>query len=299
MVKVSRSKSFGRRAPLRRSAAFATAFVTGQIKLGTKSNAMTTQGPFRTLEELGVSLASAGVSAKDQTTLLNMALPAVALQSTAAIDNDIPIGASKIGGAPDLPPNFSWPMRAPTTAGDANLEALHAVLAEMKAQTFAKGYFTEQNYIDGIANIQSELDRKTKLFGELAPLTFVLQLDLEDQATGTSIDPDFPQVGRLLLFYDMVLRPWFARDKDKHPLFQIVHDKTPKAELKRRAAPNLGYPLVEFSKDDPRDVPFLHNHMPSARITPVFTYTLPDNHTQPFFFESILSWKRCATTEME
>jgi hypothetical protein len=53
---------------------------------------MATQGPFRTLEELGASLTSVGVSALDQRMLLLMARPAMALQSTAADDSDIPIG---------------------------------------------------------------------------------------------------------------------------------------------------------------------------------------------------------------
>jgi uncharacterized protein YwqG len=248
-----------------------------------KGGSMTTKGPFRTLEELGASLASAGVSAADQRLLLLMARPALALQSKAADDADIPIGDSKIGGAPDLPPNFQWPMRGPTTEGDASLEAMRDLIAQMKARTFAKDYWTEQNYIDGIARTQSELDAKTKLFHAQAPLTFIMQLDLEAIATGGSPDPELPQRGRLLVFYDMIIRPWFARDDKDQQQFQIVHDTTPKSELVRRAAPDPGYPLVEFSKDDPRDVPFLRNHMPTARIVPVFTYTLPDNHTQPMF----------------
>jgi uncharacterized protein YwqG len=261
----------------------ATAALLG---FATRSNAMTTQGPFRTLDELSASLASAGVSALDQRILLNFALPALALQSKAADDNDIPVGASKIGGAPDLPPNFLWPMRGPTTLGDMSLDGMQDLVAQMKARTFAKDYWTEQNYIDGIARTQSELDAKTKLYHAPAPLTFIMQIDLKAIADGQSVDPDLPQRGRLLVFYDMIARPWFARDKDKRPLFQIIHDTTPTAELIRRAAPELGYPLVEFTDDDPRDKPFLRNHMPAARILPVFTYTVPDNKTQPMFSRS-------------
>lgn len=275
-----------RRDILQRGGAAGATAVAAQFGFTVMSNAMATQGPFRTLEELGASLASAGVSAIDQRMLLNLALPAMALQSKAADDNDIPIGASKIGGAPDLPPNFPWPMRGPTTAGDMSLEGLHDLLAQMKARTFAKEYWTEQNYIDGIARTQSELDAKTNLYHAPAPLTFLMQLDLEALAVSQSVDPDLPQRGRLLVFYDMIVRPWFARDKDKRSLFQIVHDTTPKAELERRAAPDPGYPLVDFPKDDTRDVPFLRNHMPAARIIPVFTYTVPDNKTQPLFSRS-------------
>jgi uncharacterized protein YwqG len=289
MVKLSRNNPLPRRKFLKHGAALTAAAMAGQMGFGTRSIAMTTQGPFRTRDELGASLASAGVLPEDQRMLLDMALPALALQSTAAADHEIPIGASKIGGAPDLPHSFPWPMRAPTTAGNASIKALQELLAQMEARTFAPDYFTEQNYIDGIARTRSELEAKTMLYGAAAPLTFIMQLDLEILAHVPSVDPDFPQEGRLLVFYDMIMRPWFARDEDKQPLFQIVHDKSPKTELERRAAPELGYPLVAFSEDDPRDVPFLRNHLPAARINPIFTYTLPDNHTQPMFSRSLLT----------
>jgi uncharacterized protein YwqG len=275
-----------RRNILHRAAASVAAAAPTLFGFSTRCHAMATQGPFRTLEELAASLASAGVSATDQRILLNLALPSIALQSKSADDIDIPIGASKIGGAPDLPPDFPWPTRGPTTVGDMSLAGIQDLIAQMKARTFAKGYFTEQNYIDGIARSQRELDAKTDLYHAPAPLTFVMQLDLEALATVQPVDPDLPQRGRMLLFYDMIARPWFARDKDKRPLFQIVHDTTPKAKLERRTAPDPGYPLVNFSDDDPRDVPFLRNHMPAARFMPVFTYTLPDNKTQPMFSRS-------------
>lgn len=245
-----------------------------------------TKGPFRTLEDLGASLASAGVSALDQRMLLNMALPALALQSKAASDSDIPIGASKIGGAPDLPPGLDWPMRAPTTVGDGELSGLQNIVAQMKARTFGGGDWTEQQYLEGMARAQRELDAKTKVYRAPAPLTFVMQLDLESLVTTPSVDPDLPQTGRLLIFYDMIARPWFARDEKKRPQFQIIHDTTPKSSLERRASPDLGYPLVEFSQDDHRDTPFLRNHMPAARIEPVFTFTVPDDKTQPLFSRS-------------
>ncbi len=247
---------------------------------------MATQGPFRTLEELGASLASAGVSELDQRMFLNMALPALALQSKEADDIDIPIGASKIGGAPDLPVGFEWPTRAPTSLGDGELKALQDIAAQMNERTFAGSEWTVQQYVDGFIRTQREIDAKTKLYHAPAPLTFVMQLDLEALAAVWSVDPDLPREGRLLVFYDMIARPWFARDKDKRPLFKIVHDATPKFALERRTAPDLGYPLVEFAEDDARATPFLRNHMPAARIIPVFTYTLPDNKTQPLFSRS-------------
>jgi uncharacterized protein YwqG len=153
----------------------------------------------------------------------------------------------------------------------------------MKARTFGGGDWTEQQYLDGIARTEGELNAKSKLYKSEAPLTFLMQLDLAELAALGPIDPDYPREGRLLVFYDMIVRPWFARDAENRPSFQVIHDMTQKSELERRSAPDPGYPLLEFTKDDPRDTPFLRNHMPAARIVPVFTYTLPDDHTQPMF----------------
>lgn len=41
--------------------------------------------------------------------LLRLARPALRMEQTKADDRRIPVGASKIGGLPDLPPGFSWP----------------------------------------------------------------------------------------------------------------------------------------------------------------------------------------------
>jgi len=45
--------------------------------------------------------------------LTEQAAPAVLLVTTPAAEETIPLGGSKIGGAPDLPPGMSWPVRPP------------------------------------------------------------------------------------------------------------------------------------------------------------------------------------------
>jgi uncharacterized protein YwqG len=275
-----------RRNVLQRGGAVGALTLFGQFAMSIRSYAMATQGPFRTLEDLGASLASAGLPIADQRLLLAMARPALALQSKAADDADIPIGDSKIGGAPDVPVGFTWPTRAPTSTNDGQLNALKDIVERMNARTFGGSDWTEEQYLTGIERTERELNALTKLYRSQAPLTFVMQLDLESIATLQSVDPDLPHRGRLLVFYDMIARPWFARDDQKQPLFQIVHDTTPKFALERRTAPELGYPLIDFPEYDPMDVPFLRNHMPAARIAPVFTFTIPDNHTQPMFSRS-------------
>jgi uncharacterized protein YwqG len=274
-----------RRNVLQRGGGLGALTLFGQFAMSIRSYAMATQGPFRTLEELGASLASAGISASNQRILLALARPAIALGSKAAEDKDIAIGVSKIGGAPDVPPGFTWPTRGPVK-DDGHLKALQDIIAQRKSRTFGGGDRTEQQYLDGIALTEREFNAKSKLYKSEAPLTFLMQLDLAELVALGPIDPDYPREGRLLVFYDMIVRPWFARDAENHPSFQVIHDMTPKSELERRSAPDPGYPLLEFTKDDPRDFSFLRNHMPAARIVPVFTYTLPDNYTQPMFSRS-------------
>jgi uncharacterized protein YwqG len=38
-----------------------------------------------------------------------LTLPAIAIEAHAASDDDLPVGASKLGGQPDLPPDTEWP----------------------------------------------------------------------------------------------------------------------------------------------------------------------------------------------
>ncbi len=45
-----------------------------------------------------------------QDALIELLRPAIALCATKADDAHIPLGASKFGGAPDVPTNFEWPM---------------------------------------------------------------------------------------------------------------------------------------------------------------------------------------------
>lgn len=42
--------------------------------------------------------------------LLRLARPALRMKTRKAKDDSIPVGASKIGGLPDLPPGFAWPL---------------------------------------------------------------------------------------------------------------------------------------------------------------------------------------------
>ena len=87
-------------------------------------------GAYRTLDELSASLLASGVSAEEAKILLPLAKPAIALQSTAADDTTIALGASKIGGSPDVPRDFVWPERQPTAFGLSVFQTLRGYLSD-------------------------------------------------------------------------------------------------------------------------------------------------------------------------
>ncbi len=60
---------------------------------------------------LQASLASIKLPDAASAQLLEQARPAVMLATRAAADQTIDVGASKIGGMPDVPPDFVWPLR--------------------------------------------------------------------------------------------------------------------------------------------------------------------------------------------
>jgi hypothetical protein len=63
-----------------------------------------------TPEELRARLVSAGLG-RHADALVGLARPSARLRSTPTSDEDLRIGASKLGGNPDLPPSFRWPDR--------------------------------------------------------------------------------------------------------------------------------------------------------------------------------------------
>ncbi len=109
--------------------------------------------------------------ARLQDAVIERLLPAIALTATRADDADISIGASKFGGAPDVPADFAWPMWKPTNYGQS-------------------------------AGAQS--------YGEAAPLSFVAQINLNEIAP-FDLKSQLPKSGTLSFFYfmaDELTMPW-------------------------------------------------------------------------------------------
>lgn len=104
--------------------------------------------------------------------LIGSLRPAVRLTATPVEQDDLPIGASRMGGLPDLPLGFGWPEWLAT---------------------------------------RQEWDAKARQMRKLPParerLDFLAQINLADVAHVLP-DSGLPATGSLLFFYDGVAQPW-------------------------------------------------------------------------------------------
>ncbi|ASM71034.1 MULTISPECIES: DUF1963 domain-containing protein [Roseobacteraceae] len=90
--------------------------------------------------------------------LSEQALPAVSLETVPHAEASIPLGASKMGGAPDLPRGMPWPMRPPYADAQIKLEhyrsligvtlAKAGIVPEWMTPDEGKHYVAEQRRIE-------------------------------------------------------------------------------------------------------------------------------------------------------
>jgi Domain of unknown function (DUF1963) len=154
-----------------------------------------------------------------------------------------PIGASRLGGEPDLPPNVDWPTRPPINAepryagpvpGSVLLGPRHWLHRLFRTQDWRR---VSQQWERAR---EAEKDRRNRAW----PLSFVAQIDFAELHAARSLD-GFPPAGRLLLFCDGVDFPWGAREEQVHA--RVVFTELPADRLQRRRHPQ------EFDEagDDP------------------------------------------------
>ncbi|MFC2250900.1 DUF1963 domain-containing protein [Labrys portucalensis] len=184
-------------------------------------------------ESLHSSLSEAGLAPGSVARLAEQARPALVLETTPCEESRIPLGASKIGGLPDLPDTMAWPERPPY--GDA-AERTQAHLTEadrLASEATRPGSWLTPEHAREASREQSDLARAvTAVF----PLAFIAQLDL----AALSLTPGFPAAlphhGRLLLFCDYWVKP---KPYDPHAAagLRLIWDKTPVERLERKAEP--------------------------------------------------------------
>lgn len=187
----------------------------------------------RTHEEFRSSLAASGLPRPLVDRLVAQARPALLLVTQAAEDSAIPLGASKLGGWPDLPADTEWPRRGPY-ADAARRAGLHREAASrLLADARRPGSWIS---LEDAQRFHREYMAKADSVETTFPLSFISQLDLAALAREKGFDPAFPSEGRLLLFYDFWERPEeFAPESSAG--WQLIWDRSPIEGLVRTQIP--------------------------------------------------------------
>lgn len=201
----------------------------------------------RSRDELRESLEEVDLPEEIVSRLVAQARPALLLTSDAADDSAIPLGASKLGGAPDLARGTAWPERPPypdaeTRAGQHRRDA-ERLLADSKKP---KSWMTPEQ---GESFSQTHLAQADAI-GRPFPLAFFGQFDLAGLSKVEGFEATLPREGRLLVFYDFWEQPeGFTPEASVG--WRVIWDRTPAGDLERLAIPDA---LSAISDDEWRTV---------------------------------------------
>jgi uncharacterized protein YwqG len=158
--------------------------------------------------------------------------------------SNTPLGSSRLGGEPDMPPDIDWPVRpAFESKGDSAGPMpgrillgphhwLHRLLRTQRWKQASEGWERSR---------QAERHVRDRAW----PLSFVAQIDFAELHAVHALD-SFPPAGRLLLFCDPFDWPWGEREDQARA--RAVFTDQPAEHLQRRHAP------LEFEGPEAREV---------------------------------------------
>jgi uncharacterized protein YwqG len=198
---------------------------------------------FKTSEDIERRLIDeAGVSPQDARTLASLAKPAVWLETRSAHrEDEIPLGATKLGGHPDLPHDMPWPVRPPYPHADTL--AKHSRDCMTSPDSKWPKATPEQ-----CAAIRADAAQHVYAVEHDFPLSFIAQINFADMWAAGPLDADMPRSGMLYVFYDMQTQPWGFDPRERIGCSIAFHDVASES-LSRREAPSLLDALPEQNKD--------------------------------------------------
>ena len=147
--------------------------------------------------------------------------------------DDAPPGASRLGGAPDLPAGMAWPERPPYPDA-AKRGAGHRRKAErlLEDSQRPKSWMTPEQGERFSREHLAQADAVERPF----PLAFFGQFDLAALARVDGFDPLLPDSGRLLVFYDFWQQPE-EFTPEAAVGWRVIWDDGPAEALARAAIP--------------------------------------------------------------
>jgi Domain of unknown function (DUF1963) len=161
---------------------------------------------FRSVHDLELSLQAAGIG-EEARDIARTLRPVLLFLRQQMPDADVRVGASKIGGDPDLPEGFVWPERPPLADAKARASALarRGLDAAKRLEELRESdpSLISQEQIDSVVAKHRGM---AAVLAVPMPLAFAAQLDLAALAQEAGFPEDFPDTGLLSIFSDTTSR---------------------------------------------------------------------------------------------
>ncbi len=185
---------------------------------------------FTSSEDLARSLATKGIDKAMCEKLAGLAKPMVWLRTRPSADEgDISVGATKIGGRPDLPTGMAWPSRPAYPDGDARKKEFAAQVSQIDTYTWASRAQREE--------MRTEAKAMASMVERAFPLSFIAQINLADVRSAGPVDPDLPDTGLISIFYDTLIQPWGFQVSDHVGTKILYHPGNAGAQSLARSSP--------------------------------------------------------------
>jgi len=157
--------------------------------------------------------------------------------------SNTPVGASRLGGEPDMPPDIDWPVRP---ALESNIDAgpMPGRML-MGPRHWLHRLFRTQRWKQVSERWERGRQAESYVRNRAWPLSFVAQIDFAELHIVHALD-GFPPAGRLLLFCDPFDWPW--GESEDQARARVVFTAEPAERLQRRRAP------PEFAGPEAREV---------------------------------------------
>lgn len=144
-----------------------------------------------------------------------------------------PLGACRLGGEPDMPPDIDWPTRPPFT-GEAGYAGPYPADILLARWHWLHRLYSTRRWKDALERWERSQQAERDVRNRTWPLSFIAQVDFAEVHAAQGLD-GFPPAGRLLFFCDPFDWPWGKRDDQSR--MRVVFTELAAERLERRRSP--------------------------------------------------------------